>query len=195
VRLPSSSPTRRAALIASAIAVPITVLLAFVLTTGGSGSDSAASNSTTALPAVTVVPPPAPSDSIEAGCTSVFAKLPIQLGTLNPRRTDSNSGFVAAWGDPAIVIRCGVARPSAAELSAGPELQDVNGVLWFADLEKSQVVYTTMDRAVSVEVSVPSKQDQPLTLLAPAVLTLPATCTSTDAAGNSVPGLPTCAGS
>jgi hypothetical protein len=187
-----ASPQRRAALIATAIALPITVVLAFILTAGRADDSNKKSASDKPLAAVTVVAPPTPTDAILAGCTKVFEKLPVQLGPLNPRKTDSDSGFVAAWGDPAIVIRCGVSRPTAAVVASNPELQDVNGVLWQPDLQKNQVVYTTFDRAVYVEVTVPANQDQPLPLLAAAITTLPATCTGQDAAGNKAPGLPIC---
>jgi Protein of unknown function (DUF3515) len=187
VRAPGSSPARRAALIASAIAVPITVLLAFVLTAGHSSTSTAKP-----LPAVTIVAPPTPTDAVTAACTKVFEKLPVQLGTLNPRKTDSDSSFVAAWGNPAIVIRCGVARPPAAAFSSGAQTLGIDDVLWLPQPQKSQVVYTTIDRSVSIEVTVPANQDQPLSLLAPAVDALPAICTGQDAAGNATKGLPIC---
>lgn len=185
-----SSGQRRAALIATGIALPVTVLLAFLFTAGSRQSSKQADKP---LAAVTVAAPPPPSAAIAAGCTKIFEKLPVQLGSLAPRKTDSDSGFVAAWGDPAIVIRCGVVRPAAFSATNGADLQDVDGVLWLPDLQKKQVVYTTVDRgSVYVEVTVPAAQDQPLSLLAPAISTVAATCGGTDAAGNTSGGLPVC---
>jgi hypothetical protein len=188
---PPGSQRRRAALIASGIAVPITVLLAFLLT----AKSSTAPNPNAPLPAVTVVPPPAPSALVNADCLKVFEKLPVQLGSLSPRKTDSDSAFVAAWGNPAIVIRCGVGAPDP---SGQPDPQFVtdaantDGVLWQPELDKTKTVYTTIDRAVNIEITVPANADQPLPLLAQAVNALPAICTGTDSAGNSTPGLPVC---
>ena len=79
-------------MIASAIAVPVTVVLAFVLTAGqpagrpkssGTGSSTAG----TALPGVTVPAPPTPNAATQAACVKVFARLPVQLGQLPPRKT------------------------------------------------------------------------------------------------------------
>ncbi|MDQ2837354.1 MAG: DUF3515 domain-containing protein [Actinomycetota bacterium] len=196
---PSSKPARdvdrtrrRAALIASAIALPITVVLAFVLTAHGSGHPHSAGSSTSPLAAVTVPAPPSPSTATANACVKVFAQLPVQLGTLAPRKTDTDSSFVAAWGNPAIVIRCGVVRPAGLGDPAAAQLLDVNSVIWQPDPQQSQTVYTTVDRSVYVEVTVPAGVDQPLPLLAPAVLALPQLCTATDAAGNTGAKLPIC---
>jgi len=123
---------------------------------------------------------------------TVFAKLPVQLGGLNPRRTETDSAFVAAWGNPAVVIRCGVRRPAAFGSTDAPQLIDVNGVLWQPDPQAAQTVYTAIDRSVYVDVTVPAGADQPLPALAGAVGALPQLCTATDAAGHSAARLPIC---
>ncbi|HEX2902083.1 MAG TPA: DUF3515 domain-containing protein [Jatrophihabitans sp.] len=179
-------------MIATACAVPITVVLAFLLTAGHGSSKQPKTSGP--LPAVSVAAPPSPSAATSAACVKVFAKLPVQLGTLAPRKTDTDSSFVAAWGDPAIVLRCGVPKPAAInDTSNPPQYQDVNGVIWLPDLQQKQVVYTTIDRSVYVEVTVPANADQPLPLLAPAIDALPQVCTAGDAAGNlGNPKLPVC---
>ncbi len=122
----------------------------------------------------------------------VFAKLPIQLGSLPPRKTDTDSSFVAAWGNPAVVLRCGVARPAVFGTPDAAQLVDVDSVLWQPDPQKTQTVYTAVDRSVYVEVSVPAGVDQPLPLLTSAITALPQLCTATDAAGNNGAKLPLC---
>lgn len=168
-------------------------MLAFVLTAGHSGSKSKPQASGP-LPAVSVAAPPSPSTATTNACVKVFAKLPVQLGTLAPRKTDTDSSFVAAWGNPAIVLRCGVSKPAAIDdASNPPEYQDVNGVIWLPDLQKEQAVFTTIDRSAYLEVTVPAGADQPLPLLAPAINALPQICTASDSAGNpSNPKLPIC---
>jgi hypothetical protein len=168
------------------------VLLAFLLSARHHTGGPTASHSPGPLPAVTVAAPPSPAPATTNACVQVFAKLPVQLGTLAPRRTDTDSSFVAAWGDPAVVIRCGVARPVAFGSPDAAQLLDVNSVLWQPDPQKTRTVYTTVDRSVYIEVSVPAGADQPLPLLAAAVRALPATCTGTDAAGNVGAKLPLC---
>jgi hypothetical protein len=122
----------------------------------------------------------------------VFAKLPVQLGQLPPRRTQTDSSFVAAWGNPAVVLRCGVAKPAIFGSPEAAQLVEVNSVLWQPDPQRDRTVYTTVDRGVYIEVTVPAGADQPLPLLAPAVSTLPRLCTASDAAGNTPVKLPIC---
>ncbi|MGI8665764.1 MAG: DUF3515 family protein [Jatrophihabitans sp.] len=173
--------------------MPITVVLAFVLTRGSDHSP-AAQPSNGPLPAVAPAAPPSPSLATANACVKVFAKLPVQLGSLAPRRTDTDSSFVAAWGNPPVVLRCGVARPAVYGTPQAAQLIDVNSVIWQPDPQKSQTVYTAVDRSVYLEVSVPADVEQPLPLLAAAVQALPQLCTATDAAGNAGATLPVCGG-
>lgn len=168
----------------------MTVLLAFVLTATHESTPHHPSAAATA--AVTVAAPPSPDDRTQAACVKVFAALPVQLDGLSPRKTATDSSFVAAWGDPPIVLRCGVVKPSIFGTPQAAQLVDVNGVLWQPDPGRSATVYTSVDRSVYVEVTVPAGQDQPLSRLAPALSSLPATCTASDATGASKPGLPIC---
>ena len=170
-------------------------MLAFLLTAGhgSKGSGTPTPKASGPLPAVTIAAPPSPSAATTSACVKVFAKLPVQLGDLDPRKTDTNSSFVAAWGDPAIVLRCGVAKPAGLNNPNAPGLQDVNGVIWAPELQKTQAIFTTVDRAAYIEVTVPAGADNPLTLLTSAVNTLPQICTAADAAGNTTNSkLPIC---
>jgi Protein of unknown function (DUF3515) len=178
--------------IATAIALPVTVLLAFLLTAGHSSDKPRPAPSGSVLPAVTVPAPPKPNAATQAACVKVFAKLPVQLGQLAPRRTQTDSSFVAAWGDPAVVLRCGVARPAVFGTPEAAQLVEVNTVLWQPDPQRDRTVYTAVDRSVYIDVTVPAGADQPLPLLAPAVSALPRLCTATDAAGNRDGALPIC---
>jgi len=166
-------------------------VLAFLLTAhSGTGKPAHPAGP---LPAVTVAAPPSPDAATQAACVRVFAKLPVQLGDLVPRKTDTDSSFVAAWGEPAIVFRCGVAKPAVLGSPQAAQLLDVNGVIWQPDPRRNATVYTAVDRSVYLEVTVPAGADQPLPLLAPAVQALPQRCTATDAAGHTTnPKLPVC---
>jgi hypothetical protein len=91
------------------------------------------------------------------------------------------------------VLRCGVAKPALLGSPQAAQLLDVNSVIWQPDPQKAKTVYTTVDRSVYIEVTVPAGADQPLPLLAPAIQALPQLCTATDAAGNTTnPKLPVC---
>jgi hypothetical protein len=178
------SDSRRNALIASAIALPVTVVLAFAFTAGH--SDKSSKQSTGPLPAVVISAPPTPDDATQAACNKVMEQIPVQLEGLDPRKTETDSSYVVAWGEPAITFRCGVSKPAVFGTPDAAQLIDVNGVIWQPDPDpqKTQVVYTAVDRSVYIEVVVPTAQTQPLTDLTKAVDALPQVCTASDAAGN-----------
>jgi hypothetical protein len=172
---------RRAAAIATAVTVPLVVIIGLLLGEAGSGSGGPSSSATSpaVLPAVTVTPPPS-SASTQGPCTKVLEQLPQRLDGLAPRVVRSNPGspFVVGWGNPVIVLRCGVARPE--RLSVGNADQDLeaNGVLFVPDRGSSATVFTVIDRAVYLDVTVPTSYPQPpLGAIADAIAkALPAVC-------------------
>jgi len=169
---PPRSDTRRAALIATAVALPVVLLVALLLTLGDDDSgqkDPLASPSTGAtspLPAISVAAPPS-NATTTAPCTKVLEQLPVSLAGLAPRVVHSHpdSPFVVAWGDPAIVLRCGVDRPAGLSKSSYGEMVTVNGVDFYVVNEGADKtgmrVFTVADRAAYVEVSVPKSYGQP----------------------------------
>ena len=64
-----------------------------------------------------------------------------------------NSPLLAAWGKPAVVLRCGVGTP--ATYRPGTDLTIVNNIGWFGDVRADDVVYTTITREPRVAVAVP----------------------------------------
>lgn len=117
-------------------------------------------------------------------CTRLHAALPATVAGQDRRPTDPERATVAAWGDPAIVLRCGVARPrtltqtsevtTASPLAVQPgSAQDVH---WYVRTTDDGSVWTTADRSVFVEVRVPAKygpQPAPIVDLVPAVGAVP----------------------
>ena len=101
--------------------------------------------------------------------------LPERVSDQPRRRVDPGDGYAAAWGDPAIELRCGVPRPDG--LTAVSPCEHTNGVDWFIPVSQqsggtSEVIMTTVGRAVNVEVTVPADDFPPATAmvdLAPAV--------------------------
>jgi hypothetical protein len=70
----------------------------------------------------------------------------------------SNSPFAYAWGDPAIVLICGVDRPAGFVASAG--LIQINAVQWFVDdSDPDATLWTAVDRSVYVQLRIPSSLD------------------------------------
>jgi hypothetical protein len=99
-----------------------------------------------------------------------MADLPEQLVGQHQRETDPESALTAAWGDPAITVRCGVPDPAA--LTAASDLFRVDGVAWFPEELTSGYVFTTYRRHTNVEVTVPddySPEIDPVTELSPLV--------------------------
>jgi hypothetical protein len=160
--VPIDSDTRRAALIATAVTVPLVIVVGLLLGGAGSSGPDATPTAGAALPAVTVSAPTSTDAATVAVCAQVISALPLRLAGQNVRGTVSTppSPSIVAWGNPAIVLRCGVTRPktlvpgsSVHFYSFGKATDDP-----YYDVTTSNGanVYTTVDRAVYVEVSIPA---------------------------------------
>jgi hypothetical protein len=98
-------------------------------------------------------------------CRARVDALPDRVADLDRRDVDTGGGYGAAWGDPAIVLRCGVGRPAG--FDAVSQCQTANGVDWFIpdDQLRGQRVDTTMTavgRSRTVEVRVPAQYLPPV---------------------------------
>jgi hypothetical protein len=87
-------------------------------------------------------------------CVDLGATLPVSLGGALLRDTNPNSSGTKAWGDPAIVLRCGVALPKS--YSAASQLLTVNNIDWYPEELQAGVRFTSMETIELVEVSIPS---------------------------------------
>jgi Protein of unknown function (DUF3515) len=151
------SPARLATLVALPLTVALVVLALVLGPRGGSGADPVApapTPSPAALRPVAVPAPPALSASAQQACQELVAALPTDLGDLPARPVDSPSPYVAAWGDPAVTLRCGVPRPPS--FIATADVQQINGVSWFAERRGQTTAWVVVDRPVYVEVLVPA---------------------------------------
>lgn len=117
-----------------------------------------------ALPAVSVPAPP-PNPAADTPCTALLADLPTSIpasnGALAGRPAESTWTYVAAWGDPAIVLRCGVPRPAQLVPNSSALLVPVNGVSFLPVNGKKDNVFTAVDRAAYIEITVPTSYLQP----------------------------------
>jgi hypothetical protein len=96
-------------------------------------------------------------------CQRVAAAWPTTVGNQQRREVAVQSDGVAAWGDPAIIARCGATSP-------GPttdQCHDVNGVDWVSHELDDGVAFTTFGRDPAIEVLVPDDY-APEPLLLPA---------------------------
>lgn len=146
--------------------VPVVVILALLLGRATEhprqGSTHPGTGPARALPPIAVAAPPSDPAAV-AGCTKLLTVLPVQLEALPARivHPSPDSAYVVAWGEPAVVLRCGVARPSALRPSSADIDIGVDGVYWLPVQQKDGTVWTTIDRAVYIEVTVPKAYPQP----------------------------------
>jgi uncharacterized protein DUF3515 len=96
-------------------------------------------------------------------CAALVDDLPHRVSE-QPRRDTSGGELGAAWGDPAIVLRCGVGTPKG--YRATSPCQRVNGVDWFVPEDQvsdqgKDVVLTTVGRKPRIELVVPAEHRPP----------------------------------
>ncbi len=179
--------------------LPILVVaaVAIVAATGGGSSSSSSSSQPTAA----LTPTAGPNIvSQAAACTKVLAQLPLQLGTLDQRvvHPKPDTPFVVAWGNPAVILRCGAARPKS--LHPGSSTVYVqngtiaSGPFFDVTVDHDGSVFTSVDRAAYVSVTIPTKY-QGATIMPPLsdaiAKALPAICSVPDNNG-STGSLPLC---
>ena len=103
---------------------------------------------------------PTPKGEAARACRELAPELPRRAAEQERRTLDQDTPYAAAWGDPAIVLRCGVDRPAV--ITPGSDAYtlntdgiDVNGVSWLIEEESDGMRCTTTGREVFVEVTVP----------------------------------------
>lgn len=99
-----------------------------------------------------------------AACSRLLEALPESVSDQSRRAVEPEDAYAAAWGEPAIVLRCGVPMPAAFDRAA--TCQEANGVGWFVpqeqiDDQQADVVMTTIGRAQNVEVRIPASYRPP----------------------------------
>ena len=102
---------------------------------------------------------PAPAAG-SADCTRLLAALPEELdggeqGILQRRQLAAPApAGAAAWGEPPVVLRCGLDRP--ADLTASSRLLAISGVQFFPLPSPGTRTWVAVDRPVYVVVDLPS---------------------------------------
>jgi hypothetical protein len=111
-------------------------------------------------PGPLAVQAPSPEPGEVAACEDFLAELPDELAGQDRREVTGGEGLVAAWGDPAIVLTCGVGEP--AEFDRASTCVEANGTGWFVPdsvlLDPDQqldVTMTAVDSRPRVEVFLP----------------------------------------
>ncbi|EDY46261.1 conserved hypothetical protein [Streptomyces sp. SPB074] len=125
------------------------VLLPLVTVAGCSSSDSASGSAAKAAV-------PAPGAAAAKACRKLRAELPEHVDGLGKNDPAPESELTAGWGDPAIILRCGVPRPAALD-DPKTDGVGVDGVDWAIVHEDGGPyrLYTTL-RIAYVEVTIPA---------------------------------------
>ena len=89
-------------------------------------------------------------------CKALMPALPDKLAGAARRTLDGAVKAVAAWGEPAVVLRCGIESPQ--ELTCSAALFQINGVSWLQLTEAGldSTTYIAADRSVRIAVTVPT---------------------------------------
>jgi Protein of unknown function (DUF3515) len=107
------------------------------------------------------VAPPTPSSGAAKACADLSRRLPGTVDGRSRRRASPSSPLTAAWGDPAITLRCGVPepqilRPGSKDYNPQADVVYANGVAWLIEPTADGYRFTAIQRAVLIEVDVPA---------------------------------------
>lgn len=140
-------------------------LPALVLLCAAAGCASADDN--------TSAPVPSPAAKAAKTCRNLDEELPSKVDGLDRRDPEPASALTAGWGNPAIILRCGVERPEKMSDDEADGVE-VDGVGWLLEEQQNgSFRFTSTLRTVYVEVTIPEPRTgnglAPLVDLAPAV--------------------------
>jgi hypothetical protein len=113
---------------------------------------------------------PTMSERTRGICEDLVADVPERVADLERREVEPDDAVGAAWGDPAIVLRCGVDGPADFDPMNG--CTTVNDVDWYIPIEQLEangdedLTMTTIERDVAVEVTMPGEHWPPAAPLA-----------------------------
>lgn len=93
-----------------------------------------------------------PAGATSPACSAAAQQWPASVSGRQPVTVTPESPAVRAWGDPAIIARCGVAPPGP---TTDPCLT-VNGVDWVVTTLTDGTKFVTYGRSPALEVLVPS---------------------------------------
>lgn len=85
-------------------------------------------------------------------CAALLSDLPPTLAG-QPRRLVEGK-LAGAWGDPPVILRCGVEKPAA--LGPTSECHEVNGIGWLAERQSDGYLFTTIGRKHFASLEVPT---------------------------------------
>lgn len=132
---------------------------------------------------VSITPPADPPP----GCLALSENVPDTVDGAGRRPTTPESSATAAWGEPPIVMRCGVQRPGA--LTPTSVLLEIDAVGWLPEPLEAGIVFTSVDwpsaeEPIYVEVAIPDAYASPGSIVADLTAALATTVMQTRATGS-----------
>jgi len=105
-----------------------------------------------------------PVDSPPGSCAGVLAALPATVDGHDRRAlTKPARASARAWGDPAIVLRCGVARPAGYKPTG--DCLVIDDIEWYVEPATGGTIFTVVGADPRIEVSVPTAYTPPSDVL------------------------------
>lgn len=103
------------------------------------------------VPVATVGQPGADS----AACKALMLKLPTEVAGSKQRPIEGGGDGIAVWGDPTVILRCGLETPQ--ELNCSAALTQVDSVAWLQlpGQGTPDTTYIAADRSVRIAVTIP----------------------------------------
>ena len=138
------------------------MLLIGVLLVGAAGCSS--QDPAPVDPAPLVLPVPAGATAaVETACRALLGALPQEIDPGVARRAvEGTPARLAAWGEPPVVLECGVAAGSPTD----PPVT-VNGVEWTVRDTGDGFLWSTIGRTVNVSVAIPGAYENGAELVNP----------------------------
>lgn len=98
----------------------------------------------------------------ESVCESLDGDLPDVVSDAVRRDVQDEPAGIVAWGEPPVVLRCGVGLPPEYEPDA--VLTELNGVAWLPIDGEGGEFFATVDRDPIVEVAIPDAYEPAVVL-------------------------------
>lgn len=156
---------RGAALLATLVALPITLLVAVLAFNKISpNSPAAAPQPSASAPQAQSTAPvemaaPALAPRPATLCRALLSQLPASIRDRAQRPVTAGPEQNAAYGDPALTVACGGTEPT---FPSTDEVWTVNRVCWHLAEQADATVLTTVDRETLITVRLPRAYEQPL---------------------------------
>ncbi|MEO3779151.1 DUF3515 family protein [Micromonospora sp. B11E3] len=172
---------RGAALLATLIAVPVTVAVAgftFAKLAPDAPTSQPSPSASAARPQSTApveMAAPALAERPATVCRALTSQLPDAVRDLRQRPVTAGAEQNAAYGDPALTVACGGTEPTPGQTD---DVWVVNKVCWYAAEGPDATVLTTLDRETAVRVTVPRTYGAALQWVSPIADTVVATVPS-----------------